>query len=77
MRKAATPTRAPKNTAELAMSRCLQFFFLAIFEFADLEHTYVGGASSGREFMIASFAGMGTRPINEISAFAINSEINS
>ena len=26
-RKAATPTRAPKNTAELAMSRCLQFFF--------------------------------------------------
>ena len=64
MRKAATPTRAPKNTAELAMSRCLQIFF-SIFESADLERTYVGGASSGREFMLVSFPGMGTRPINE------------
>ena len=57
MRKAATPTRAPKNTAELAMSQCLQFL-----ESADLEYTYMGGACSGREFMLASFPGKGTRP---------------
>ena len=51
------------------MSRGLQFFFL-IFESADLEYTYVGGACSGREFMLALFPGIGTSLINEISALA-------
>ena len=36
--------------------------FFSIFESADLEHTYVGGACPGREFMLASFPGMGSRP---------------